>query len=377
MKKSTGKKMWGMWMINQALHIAALYGSKYYSGLLKLVAPQPFSADIEVTTKCNSRCITCNFWKESSKKRYHVDNVAANDLEHVFEELRDIGLRIVGLVGAEPLIRKDIADIVRKAKEIVGGYVYLTTNGLLLKHKAEDLLESGIDHISVSIDGIASSDDRIRGVPGHYERAIDGIRAVKKLIEKKKLGPCECNIGTTIIRQNITEIPQLINLADQLGTTWSFNLLDIERYNFKGIKSAPLLVNDTKLIDRTIDYTSKVTQERPHVFSLDPTSLDYARHYLKDRTPYQHCFLGYFRLYIDCALNVYPGCWILQPVGNLKDDSLRNIVKSEQYKNRVKEMYDVKCPGCTCGYLHNCMIEELPTSVKYLLARITSYRKYM
>lgn len=364
-------------MFGHVCKIAALYASKFYSGLHNLAVPQPFSADIEVTTKCNSQCITCNFWKGLGKKRYAVEHVDANEIEHIYKELRDIGIRLVGLVGAEPLLRNDIGEIVKKAKEIVGGKVYLTTNGLLLERKAEDLLKSGIDHISVSIDGIGSIDDEIRGVRGHYERATDGIRMVKKLIETKTLDPCECNIGTTIIRQNITEIPQLIDLADQLGTTWSFNLLDIERYNFKGIDVAPLLIKDTEIIDRTIDYMSKVTQERPYVFALDPTSLDYARHYLKDRTVYQHCFLGYFRLFIDCALNVYPGCWILQPVGNLKDTSLRTIIKSSLYKERVNEMYEVKCPGCTCGYLYNCMIEELPTSIKYLIARMKAYRKYM
>jgi MoaA/NifB/PqqE/SkfB family radical SAM enzyme len=377
MGKSTGNKLLGGWMFSHACKIAMLYASKYHSRLHNLVAPQPFSADIEVTTKCNSKCITCNFWKGEGKKRYAVEHVDVNEIEHIYKELRDIGIRLVGLVGAEPLLRKDIGDIVKKAKEIIGSKVYLTTNGILLEHKAEDLLKNGIDHLSVSIDGIGNTNDEIRGVQGHYERAIDGIKMVKELIGKRKLGPCECNIGTTIIRQNITEIPQLIDLADQLGTTWSFNLLDIERYNFKGIDVASLLINDTKLIDRTIDYMSKVTQERPHVFSLDPASLDYARHYLRDRIVYQHCFLGYFRLYIDCALNVYPGCWILQPVGNLKDTSLRSIIKSSLYKERVNEMYEMKCPGCTCGYLYNCMIEELPTSLQYLLARMKAYRKYM
>jgi len=366
----------GSWLFGQALQMILLYGSKYYSGLAGLVNPKPFSADVQISTKCNSRCITCDYWKSEARKRYPKHDLSTDQIEDIFIQLNDIGIKIVGLGGAEPLIRKDIGELIRKAKEIVGGKVYLTTNGLLLERKAETLFENGIDYISVSLDGIGGTDERIRGVPGHYDRAIRGIKKMKRLIETNESRSCECNIGTTILRFNITEIPQLIELASQLGTHWNFNLPDTNSASYKNIDFTPLLANNARVIDHTIDYLHKLTEEKQEAFTLDPASLEYARRYLKDKTPYRHCFLGYFRVYIDCKLNVYPGCWLLQPVGNLGENRLKTIMKSDLYRMRVKEMYDVRCPGCTCGYLHNCMIEELPMTIKYFWKRMKTYRKY-
>jgi MoaA/NifB/PqqE/SkfB family radical SAM enzyme len=354
-----------------------LYLSKYHSGLLRFVKPRPFSADIHVSTKCNSRCITCDYWRSDARKRYPKRDLSTAEIEDIFTQLREIGIRIVGLGGAEPLIRKDIGELAKKAKEIVGGKVYLTTNGLLLEQKAELLLENSIDHVSVSIDGISATNDRIRGVTGGYERAIRGIRKLKELTDRSDSYRCVCNIGTTVMRLNIDEIPQLIKLAKQLGTHWNFNLLD-ENTNFaQNIDLTQLFIQDKDAVDRNFNYLRETMDKDPKTFTLDPASFEYARGYFKFKTPYRHCFLGYFRIYVDAFLNVYPGCIVLKPVGNLRDARLSTIVESDLYRKRTEQMFNMECPGCTCGYLHNCMIEELPTTIRYFWKRMKTYRKYM
>ncbi|MCK4941638.1 radical SAM protein [candidate division WOR-3 bacterium] len=376
MDKPYKNKLLGSWVLDQAMHMVMLYGSKYHNGLLRFIKPSPFSADIHVSTKCNSRCVTCDYWRSEARRRYPKHDLSTAQIEDIFTQLSEIGIKVVGLGGAEPLIRKDIGKLIRKAKEIVGGKVYLTTNGLLLERKAEMLLKSGVDHVSVSIDGIGDTNDNIRGISGDYERAIRGIRKLKELIETGESGKCVCNIGTTITQSNIHEIPKLIELARQLGTQWNFNLLDDEINYAKTVDLAPLFVKDANAIDHTIDYLHRTAEVDPDAFTLDPASLNYARKYLKDKASYPHCFLGYFRIYIDSFLNVYPGCILLPPVGNLRDARLSTIVESDLYRKRAEQMFNMECTGCTCGYLHNCMIEELPTTIKYFWKRMKTYRKY-
>ena len=375
--KSTNKTIAGRWILNQARQIAVLYGSKYWPALIKLTRPRPFSADIHVSTKCNSRCISCGYWRRETRYKNPTHDLTTGQVEETLKQLREIGIRVVGLGGAEPLIRKDIGELVKMAKEILGGKVYLTTNGLLLERKAEILIENGIDHISVSIDGIGKTNDKIRGVPGNYEKATKGIKKLRELIEARHNCACVCNIGTTIMRFNAPEIPQLIELAKQLGTHWNFNLLDGNINFAKSVDLSHLFIRNKNAIDDIFNNLEYLADKSPEVFTLDPASLDYARNYLEHQNPYRHCFLGFFRIYIDPHLNVYPGCIVLPPVGNLENNRLSAIVESKLYRQRAEQMYRMECPGCTCGYLHNCMIEELPTTIKYLLKKISIYRKYM
>lgn len=376
-KQVENKSLLGGWVFSKAFETAMLYGSKYYGGLIKLAVPRPFSADIHVSTKCNSRCITCNYWRQEARKNYAEHDLTIEQIEDILTQFKEIDIRVVGLGGAEPLIRKDIGQIIKTAKEIVGGKVYLTTNGLLLEKKAQILVENGIDHVSVSIDGIGETNDKIRGIPGDFERAVRGIKTLKKLIDEKDNCACVCNIGTTMMQSNIDEIPQLLALAKQLGTHWNFNLLDSNISFASSVDLSELFVSDRDAIDRIFTYLHQTTKKASEAFILDPASLKYSKKYLKDKTPYQHCYLGYYRIYVDSFLNVYPGCVLLPPVGNLQSEHLKNIIESKLYAERTRQMVGMECPGCTCGYLHNCMIEELPSTLKYFFNKLPVYRKYL
>ena len=292
-------------------------------------------------------------------------------------QFKEAGIRVVGLGGAEPLIRKDIGEIIKMAKEIVGGTVYLGTNGLLLEKKAQILVDSEIDYVSVSIDGIGETNDKIRGIPGYFERAVSGIKRLRNLIDENEDSTCVCNIGTTITPSNVDQIPQLIGLAKKLGTHWNFNLLDNNIHCARSLDLSELFVNDPETVDSNFAFLHETTKQASGAFVLDPASIKYARKYLKKKTRYAHCFLGYYRIYVDAFMNVYPGCYVLPPVGNLQNDNLHDIIARALYKARTRQMFRMECPGCTCGYLYNCMIEELPTTLIYFFKKLPAYRKLL
>jgi len=91
--------------------------------------------------------------------------------------------------GTEPLLYKDIGRAIeifteRKIK------VSVTTNGYLLQEKADDLLNSKIDHIVVSIDGLEEIHDRVRGVKGSFKRAFDGMGEMLEKRERDMIVRC-------------------------------------------------------------------------------------------------------------------------------------------------------------------------------------------
>jgi MoaA/NifB/PqqE/SkfB family radical SAM enzyme len=329
--------------------------------------PNPIEASIQITERCNSRCVTCDFWKRKSGSE-----ATTKELENVFHQLKEVGIKIIGFTGGEPLLRNDIGQLIEKAKKITGARTYIITNGLLLPEKASLLVKSGIDYVSISLDGLEVTDRKIRGVSDHYEKVMKGIKALRSLKNDLPI-----NIGTTLVRDNLSEIPKLVELCKKINTTWSYNLLDTNLYFFKNINTSPLLANNNELVDRTFDYLHKANKETPEIVSTPPLCLEFARNYLKNKKTNFHCSIGYLRVFISPVLDIYSGCWVLPPLGNLKKENIKTIIRSTEYKERLEKMFNLKCPGCTCGYAISLVIGHPLSVIFQSIRNLGKHKKYL
>lgn len=323
--------------------------------LLRLATPRPEWADIRVTENCNSKCMTCNAWKNKAE-----NELTTEELKDAIRQLKEVGVNNVVFIGGEPLLRNDIGVLIKEAS--INGFqnIIVVTNGLLLKNKAEELLINGVTHITVSIDGIADVDDKIRGIPNSFARSIEGIEAAQRL--KKIMGkdvPVTV-ITTILLKQNADQIPKLIELSRSLDAYWLFNLLDPNLDIFKNIPFNELLEEDKRKIDETIDFLKKTRREDPKLISTCDHMLEFARNYLKGENRYDfHCVHGYKMLYLGSHGEVYTGCYALEPLGNIRQNKLQEIVKSKEYRERAQQMYAMKCPGCSNRYEFNIAMKHL------------------
>ncbi len=132
--------------------------------------PRPFSASFVVSNRCNIRCSYCNFplMKEPELTLQQVETLLKN--------LKQMGVMRLGLLGGEPLYRKDILDIIAIAKHL-GFFVSLNSN-LLLYDKFQDKLND-IDYFFTSLDGTPERHVKNRGKQD-YEKVLNGIRDIRK-----------------------------------------------------------------------------------------------------------------------------------------------------------------------------------------------------
>lgn len=143
-------------------------GYAYGSSLLSYMIdgpPRPFSATWAVTNRCNLRCSYCNC--------PFIDPTAL-DLAQVavmFDRLQTMGVRRLGLAGGEPMMRKDIGEIVAMAKAR-GFWVSINSNLTLYARHPERL--AGADLVYTSLDGDADAHVAARG-EGSYEGILAGI----------------------------------------------------------------------------------------------------------------------------------------------------------------------------------------------------------
>ena len=107
---------------------------------------------ISVTDKCNLRCRYC-MPAEGVCKKNHADMLTEDELIMVVEAAASLGIRKVRITGGEPLIKKNIVSICRRAAAVPGiEEVCLTTNGILLPQLGSALKEAGVKRINLSLD---------------------------------------------------------------------------------------------------------------------------------------------------------------------------------------------------------------------------------
>ena len=171
-----------------------------------------------VTAECNYRCFFCHLEGDPlgapARPGSKPPLMTPEDYSVVAEAAWRIGIRSFKVTGGEPLIRRDIVEIVRNvAVGAPGSDISMTTNGMLLEHLATPLAEAGLRRVNVSIHSLRRDRYRfITGVDG-LERAIRGVKAAVNagLIVK---------INALILRGvNEDEVFDLIEFSRSLGVT--------------------------------------------------------------------------------------------------------------------------------------------------------------
>ncbi|MEZ5077663.1 MAG: GTP 3',8-cyclase MoaA [Solirubrobacterales bacterium] len=109
---------------------------------------------ISVTDRCNFRCQYC-MPAEGLPWLQREEILSFEEIERLVRILASIGVGKVRLTGGEPLVRRDLAELIGKLRAVEGvEEIALTTNGYLLDRQAEDLLAAGVDRFNVSIDSL-------------------------------------------------------------------------------------------------------------------------------------------------------------------------------------------------------------------------------
>lgn len=109
-------------------------------------------ARISVTDRCNLRCRYC-MPECGVKKISHAEILSLEEVLRVAKIFSQLGIKKIRLTGGEPLLRKNLPSLVRELKNISGiEQVTLTTNGVLLKNFAHELISAGLNGVNLSLD---------------------------------------------------------------------------------------------------------------------------------------------------------------------------------------------------------------------------------
>jgi len=315
---------------------------------MELVPLRPIRAVVKVTQNCNSRCITCSSWKEDSQ-----DELTTSELCDTLSQIRALGISDLCLFGGEPLLREDLSIVARKAKDLKFKRIHLVTNGLLLtRERSIQLVESGITSIYISLNGNENAHDITRGIKGAYIRTMEAIQSLVELRDSR-FPHLEISVIPMVMGITVEHILEMADMCRRWSIGLSLAPLDTSPPWQTGVPANLLTINQQQL-DHVIDELHRMKRVSPSVIHASHTSLEYVRSCFTSRIRTDiPCYLGYLLIFVGAHGEVYPGCWVLSSVGELRKTSLKQIIDSKAYKQRVHDMFLKKCPGCVCDYILN------------------------
>ena len=211
-------------------------------------ASPPEAVTIFLTHKCNLRCVMCGQWGEGGVTRQDRSGSGFDELS--LDELRAVvaGLAkfkpAVTLFGGEPLLHPACSELIREIKR-KGMHCVMITNGSLLSDHAADIVSSGLDELNVSLDGPAELHDRIRGLPGVFDRIFAGIAGIQRLKKEKGSHRPLVNLQCTINKFNYKYLEQMTRVARDCGAdSLTFhNLIFLDKHAVEEQKKVDALLN--------------------------------------------------------------------------------------------------------------------------------------
>lgn len=197
------------------------------------------------TYSCNLKCRFCDLWKRESSE------LSTQGVKRLMDEFYGLGTLSWYFGGGEPLLRKDIKELVLYAKKL-GFYVTMNTNGLLVPENISWL--KNVDLVGVSLDGPKGIHEKLRGM-GTYDRTINAI----KLLKKENVDFYIASLITkNILQNNLEGLRVLLDLSLSLDAKIAFLPLFDDKFN-KG-KIEPIRPSEAEfqeVIHILIEYKKK------------------------------------------------------------------------------------------------------------------------
>jgi heme b synthase len=316
----------------------------------------------ELTTGCNLSCIHC---RANATELMSPSDLGYGECCEVIDQIAEYAPLILVLSGGEPLWRRDVFDL---AKRAVGKNmrVALATNGTLVDEAmAHRIREAGIVRVSVSLDGADRiTHDTFRGHAGAFDAAVAGLRNLQEL-------GISTQINTSVARHNVDQLPDILRLAQSLGVAafHVFLLVPVgcgltiaEDQTIRGEEYERVL---NWFYDRSIDsglelkatcaphYYRILRQRRAEARRAGQSVPELAAHGLHATT--RGCLAGSGVCFISHEGQVYPCGYLPVAAGDLRNERFHDVWEKAAVFAALREPDNLEGKCGLCEFKQVCL----------------------
>ncbi len=293
----------------------------------------PLSVQLDLTYRCNERCVHCYLDHED-----HGEMTTA-EIKDLLDQLADAGVFFLTVSGGEIMVRKDFFEILEYAREKKFS-VKLKTNAILIRRKeARRLRELGVEAVQISIYSHRPEvHDGITKVPGSLKRSVEAVRFLTEQ-------GIRVSLANVLMVKNLQDYPGVKALAAELGVPVTLDPT-----------VTPMMDGDRSILDLNVDQAAlkEVFRDGNLVgdvaeFCSPPVG---ANEDVLDSLP---CSAGHTACYVSPYGDVYPCVQFPLPSGNVRRNKFLDIWRNSPQLKEVRTITVRELPTCSmCTHAGSC-----------------------
>ncbi len=333
----------------------------------------PPIVQVGIAKGCNYHCLFCPFHSpraEGGHRDSDLPRMSYEAFARLLGGLKRMGTKAIDICGdGEPFMHPQALEMIELAREM-GMEVTLATNAALLtEERARRLVDLGVRRMHVSCN--AATDDiyqqlHVAAPPGARRRIIQRLAEMAEYAEQEGRRPIDVEFSAVLNRLNMQQIPQMVEAAHEARAGWFMLILMGPVPGAEELLPRP---EDWMLIQGDIDRAAARAKElgvRTNFDSIRPGTSAQGTRAVYRRIP---CYIGHEYSLITAGGDVMFCCQCSRPLGNLREDSFREIWYSEAYRQARKQARELplthaQLPGCECF-----------TACSHVVVNLQVYRK--
>lgn len=306
------------------------------------IQPRPRRITVAITAHCNLRCIGCRYGRDFMPGQ----QLSLDEVRDLLTDAKAAGVEMVRLYGGEPLLHRDLPEMVRLAINL-GLATYVTTNGMLLRQKIDALYAAGLRNITIGFYGTGQDYDNYVQRSNRYAELEAGMEYARA----KYGSALSFQLNFLIMKPSCT--------VEALHAAWSFAQrfdmsfhTDLIHYSLPyftdgqegGLQFTP---DDGPAIRAVVAELSQLKQSHPNRVRESLASIHSIPDWLL-KGPEMRIPCDVKNLLWIGADGSVQLCYVTFPLGNIRERPLRDMLFTTTHRKAAQDAFKLNCPNCHC-----------------------------
>ncbi len=287
--------------------------------------PRPSTCTLQVTTRCQCDCEHCSAVRYKARNKREL---STEEMISVIRQAEKLGIVNIVFTGGEPLLRKDLPDLISAVDRDEANPMMFTNGQLLDDKNVKMLADAGLYSMNVSLDSTdPATHNLLRRTPNLFEQAVEGIKRTRD-------AGIFVGISTYATREKVRsgEVRRAIEFAREIGVH-EITVFDV-------VPTGKLIGEARDILLTEADKEAIIAIEREYNSQPGlPGVITQAR---INGPQGSGCFAGYFQFYMTAYGDITPCDFTPLTFGNVRDDAVEAIWE----KMTSHEAYDHREPRC-------------------------------
>jgi MoaA/NifB/PqqE/SkfB family radical SAM enzyme len=307
-----------------------------------IIQARPRKLTIAITAHCNLRCVGCRYERDFMLGQ----QLSFSMVQTALSDAKLAGIETVRLYGGEPLLHPQLPDMVRHATSL-GLSTYVTTNGILLRQKIDDLYAAGLRSITIGFYGTLGDYDKYVQREKSFRRLESGIASIRD----RYGSAVSLQLNFLLMRPSCDRkaLYAALAFAEKYDLTLSVDLIHYSLPYFTDGANQELQFReeDRPLIVDWVAALADIKAKHPQRIKESLLSIYSIPDWLVKK-PNMRVPCDAHKLIWIGADGTVQLCYAAFSLGNLHERRLRDILFTDAHRRAAQGAFALNCPNCHC-----------------------------